>query len=195
MWFDETHGKKERILSFRQFLQRIDSVIRNLPIVEDIVSDIGSFSGGAEYEFLRPIVRARIFRLVDFFVNTLRCVDSSFSVVVTRAGAKGGDTPGFRIAKGIRDGSRTAFGENAVIDFSHRAGVIAVILKKLRECNDVRVDVAKVSVVPVNLSCIGPEPRHHRCARRSANCLLAVGAIESNTACCEGIDVRRLGDC
>ncbi len=65
-----------------------------------------------------------------------------------------------RIPHGIPFGIARSLWKNAMVDFADRLSMIAVVLKMLWQCYDIRHVASEMDMVARHTDCIGPEARH-----------------------------------
>ena len=81
-----------------------------------------------------------------------------------------------------------------MVDFPAVNRLVAIGDKVLRQRDNVRIQVAKVRRVLDHADRIGTGTRHQAGSRRTADRLLAVGAIESQTLCRQSVQIGAFGD-
>lgn len=68
-----------------------------------------------------------------------------------------------------------------MVDLADPAGMVAVVAEELRHCHHIGEVLAQVAAVAEHAIGIGIEPRHQRGAGRSANRVLAVHILKTDT--------------
>ncbi|MDP3068986.1 MAG: hypothetical protein Q8N18_01800 [Opitutaceae bacterium] len=81
-----------------------------------------------------------------------------------------------------------------MINFTEAEADVAVFPEQFRQRHHVGQRLAEMGVQIPDLRRVGTRAREHAGARRRANCLLAIGAVEDHAALGETIDVRALDD-